>query len=140
MKTSWDVLVAKEQSKLKLYLARLSGVRESIRIALQSKETLTSQVTEHTTRLNAGVSLRIDEWELTKTFLSDLNSLISRCEEQEQSLRAEERNISKQIARTNQKVRKYEWLQTESLKKYGRKQARMESEMIDEWLTNSAAD
>lgn len=140
MKTKWDILVTKEEGRLQTDLARLADLRKAIGVTVNNKETIMSRILYYGDRLKGGSSFKVDDWQLEKRFLSDLQDIRSRCEDQERSLRSEETRLLEAISKTREEIRKFEWLSADAQKKQGRKLERVESELVDEWVINSAAE
>ena len=138
MKTKWDILVTKEEGRLQTKLARLADLRKAIGVTVNNKETIESRILYYGDRLKDGSSFRVDDWQLEKRFLSDLEDIRSRCEDQERSLRSEESRLLEAISKTREDIRKFEWLRADAQKKHSHKLERLESELVDEWVINSA--
>ena len=119
-------------------LARLADLRKAIGVTVNNKETIESRILYYGDRLNDGSSFRVDDWQLEKRFLSDLEDIRSRCEDQERSLRSEESRLLEAISKTREDIRKFEWLSADAQKKHSHKLERLESELVDEWVINSS--
>ena len=71
MKTKWDLLLSMHKSKLRLQLATLKSIRESIQTTINSHESVVSRQDYYKQQLVEANWAHVEDWELTKRFLSE---------------------------------------------------------------------
>jgi flagellar biosynthesis chaperone FliJ len=140
MKTKWDLLLSMHKSKLRLQLATLKSIRESIQTTINSHESVVSRQDYYKQQLVEANWAHLEDWELTKRFLSDLEVIRLRCSEQRNALEFQETAILKAVSSIQGDIRKFEWLREQKLKNHRMQEARQESELLEEWTISSARD
>jgi flagellar biosynthesis chaperone FliJ len=140
MKTKWDLLLSMHKSKLRLQLATLKSIRESIQTTINSHESVVSRQDYYKQQLVEANWAHLEDWELTKRFLSDLEVIRLRCSEQRNALEFQETAILKAVSIIQGDIRKFEWLREQKLKNHRMQEARQESELLEEWTISSARD
>ena len=140
MKTKWDLLLSKHKSKLRLQLTTLNSIRESIQTTINSHESVVSRQDYYKQQLAEANWAHVEDWELTKRFLSDLEVIRLRCSEQRNALEFQETAILKAVSSIQGDIRKFEWLREQKLKNHRMQEARQESELLEEWTISSARD
>lgn len=140
MKTKWDLLLSMHKSKLRLQLATLKSIRESIQTTINSHESVVSRQDYYKQQLVEANWAHVEDWELTKRFLSDLEVIRLRCSEQRNALEFQETAILKAVSIIQGDIRKFEWLREQKLKNHRMQEARQESELLEEWTISSARD
>jgi flagellar biosynthesis chaperone FliJ len=140
MKTKWDLLLSMHKSKLRLQLATLKSIRESIQTTINSHESVVSRQDYYKQQLVEANWAHVEDWELTKRFLSDLEVIRLRCSEQRNALEFQETAILKAVSSIQGDIRKFEWLREQKLKNNRMQEARQESELLEEWTISSARD
>ena len=140
MKTKWDLLLSMHKSKLRLQLTTLKSIRESIQITINSHESVVSRQDYYKQQLVEANWAHVEDWELTKRFLSDLEVIRLRCSEQRNALEFQETAILKAVSSIQGDIRKFEWLREQKLKNHRMQEARQESELLEEWTISSARD
>jgi flagellar biosynthesis chaperone FliJ len=140
MKTKWDLLLSMHKSKLRLQLATLKSIRESIQTTINSHESVVSRQDYYKQQLAEANWAHVEDWELTKRFLSDLEVIRLRCSEQRNALEFQETAILKAVSGIQGDIRKFEWLREQKLKNHRMQEARQESELLEEWTISSARD
>lgn len=140
MKTKWDLLLSMHKSKLRLQLTTLRSIRESIQTTINSHESVVSRQDYYKQRLVEANWAHVEDWELTKRFLSDLEVIRLRCSEQRNALEFQETAILKAVFSIQGDIRKFEWLREQKLKNHRMQEARQESELLEEWTISSARD
>jgi flagellar biosynthesis chaperone FliJ len=140
MKTKWDLLLSMHKSKLRLQLATLKSIRESIQTTINSHESVASRQDYYKQQLVEANWAHVEDWELTKRFLSDLEVIRLRCSEQRNALEFQETAILKAVSSIQGDIRKFEWLREQKLKNNRMQEARQESELLEEWTISSARD
>lgn len=140
MKTKWDLLLSMHKSKLRLQLTSLKSIRESIQITINSHESVVSRQDYYKQQLVEANWAHVEDWELTKRFLSDLEVIRLRCSEQRNALEFQETAILKAVFSIQGDIRKFEWLREQKLKNHRMQEARQESELLEEWTISSARD
>ena len=140
MKTKWDLLLSMHKSKLRLQLTTLQSIRESIQTTINSHESVVSRQDYYKQQLVEANWAHVEDWELTKRFLSDLEVIRLRCSEQRNALEFQETAILKAVSSIQGDIRKFEWLREQKLKNHRMQEARQESELLEEWTISSARD
>jgi flagellar biosynthesis chaperone FliJ len=140
MKTKWDLLLSMHKSKLRLQLTTLNSIRESIQTTINSHESVVSRQDYYKQQLVEANWAHVEDWELTKRFLSDLEVIRLRCSEQRNALEFQETAILKAVSSIQGDIRKFEWLREQKLKNHRMQEARQESELLEEWTISSARD
>jgi flagellar biosynthesis chaperone FliJ len=140
MKTKWDLLLSMHKSKLRLQLATLKSIRESIQTTINSHGSVVSRQDYYKQQLVEANWAHVEDWELTKRFLSDLEVIRLRCSEQRNALEFQETAILKAVSSIQGDIRKFEWLREQKLKNNRMQEARQESELLEEWTISSARD
>ncbi|MDB2557271.1 hypothetical protein N9X77_04825 [Luminiphilus sp.] len=140
MKTKWDLLLSMHKSKLRLQLTTLRSIRESIQTTIKSHESVVSRQDYYKQQLVEANWAHVEDWELTKRFLSDLEVIRLRCSEQRNALEFQETAILKAVFSIQGDIRKFEWLREQKLKNHRMQEARQESELLEEWTISSARD
>lgn len=140
MKTKWDLLLSMHKSKLRLQLTTLKSIRESIQTTINSHESVVSRQDYYKQQLVEANWAHVEDWELTKRFLSDLEVIRLRCSEQRNALEFQETAILKAVSSIQGDIRKFEWLREQKLKNHRMQEARQESELLEEWTISSARD
>lgn len=140
MKTKWDLLLSMHKSKLRLQLTTLKSIRESIQTTINSHESVVSRQDYYKQQLVEANWAHVEDWELTKRFLSDLEVIRLRCSEQRNALEFQETAILKAVSSIQGDIRKFEWLREQKLKNHRMQEARQESELLEEWTISSAGD
>ena len=140
MKTKWDLLLSMHKSKLRLQLTTLRSIRESIQTTINSHESVVSRQDYYKQQLVEANWAHVEDWELTKRFLSDLEVIRLRCSEQRNALEFQETAILKAVFSIQVDIRKFEWLREQKLKNHRMQEARQESELLEEWTISSARD
>lgn len=140
MKTKWDLLLSMHKSKLRLQLTTLRSIRESIQTTINSHESVVSRQDYYKQQLVEANWAHVEDWELTKRFLSDLEVIRLRCSEQRNALEFQETAILKAVSSIQGDIRKFEWLREQKLKNHRMQEARQESELLEEWTISSARD
>ena len=140
MKTKWDLLLSMHKSKLRLQLTTLKSIRESIQTTINSHESVVSRQDYYKQQLVEANWAHVEDWELTKRFLSDLEVIRLRCSEQRNALEFQETAILKAVFSIQGDIRKFEWLREQKLKNHRMQEARQESELLEEWTISSARD
>ncbi|MDA9919839.1 hypothetical protein N9W66_10540 [Luminiphilus sp.] len=140
MKTKWDLLLSMHKSKLRLQLTTLRSIRESIQTTINSHESVVSRQDYYKQQLVEANWAHVEDWELTKRFLSDLEVIRLRCSEQRNALEFQETAILKAVFSIQGDIRKFEWLREQKLKNHRMQEARQESELLEEWTISSARD
>ena len=140
MKTKWDLLLSMHKSKLRLQLTTLKSIRESIQSTINSHESVVSRQDYYKQQLVEANWAHVEDWELTKRFLSDLEVIRLRCSEQRNALEFQETAILKAVFSIQGDIRKFEWLREQKLKNHRMQEARQESELLEEWTISSARD
>ena len=140
MKTKWDLLLSMHKSKLRLQLTTLKSIRESIQTTINSHESVVSRQDYYKQQLVEANWAHVEDWELTKRFLSDLEVIRLRCSEQRNALEFQETAILKAVSSIQGDIRKFEWLREQKLKNYRMQEARRESELLEEWTISSVRD
>jgi flagellar biosynthesis chaperone FliJ len=140
MKTKWDLLLSMHKSKLRLQLTTLKSIRESIQTTINSHESVVSRQDYYKQQLVEANWAHVEDWELTKRFLSDLEVIRLRCSEQRNALEFQETAILKAVSSIQGDIRKFEWLREQKLKNNRMQEARQESELLEEWTISSARD
>lgn len=140
MKTKWDLLLSMHKSKLRLQLTTLRSIRESIQTTINSHESVVSRQDYYKQQLVEANWAHVEDWELTKRFLSDLEAIRLRCSEQRNALEFQETAILKAVFSIQGDIRKFEWLREQKLKNHRMQEARQESELLEEWTISSARD
>ena len=140
MKTKWDLLLTMHKSKLRLQLTTLKSIRESIQSTINSHESVVSRQDYYKQQLVEANWAHVEDWELTKRFLSDLEVIRLRCSEQRNALEFQETAILKAVFSIQGDIRKFEWLREQKLKNHRMQEARQESELLEEWTISSARD
>ena len=140
MKTKWDLLLSMHKSKLRLQLTTLKSIRESIQTTINSHESVVSRQDYYKQQLVEANWAHVEDWELTKRFLSDLEVIRLRCSEQRNALEFQETAILKTVSSIQGDIRKFEWLREQKLKNHRMQEARQESELLEEWTISSARD
>jgi flagellar biosynthesis chaperone FliJ len=140
MKTKWDLLLSMHKSKLRLQLTTLKSIRESIQITINSHESVVSRQDYYKQQLVEANWAHVEDWELTKRFLLDLEVIRLRCSEQRNALEFQETAILKAVSSIQGDIRKFEWLREQKLKNHRMQEARQESELLEEWTISSARD
>lgn len=140
MKTKWDLLLSMHKSKLRLQLTTLKSIRESIQITINSHESVVSRQDYYKQQLVEANWAHVEDWELTKRFLLDLEVIRLRCSEQRNALEFQETAILKAVFSIQGDIRKFEWLREQKLKNHRMQEARQESELLEEWTISSARD
>jgi hypothetical protein len=140
MKTKWDLLLSMHKSKLRLQLTTLKSIRESIQITINSHESVVSRQDYYKQQLVEANWAHVEDWELTKRFLLDLEVIRLRCSEHRNALEFQETAILKAVSSIQGDIRKFEWLREQKLKNNRMQEARQESELLEEWTISSARD
>ena len=140
MKTKWDLLLSMHKSKLRLQLTTLKSIRESIQSTINSHESVVSRQDYYKQQLVEANWAHVEDWELTKRFLLDLEVIRLRCSEQRNALEFQETAILKAVFSIQGDIRKFEWLREQKLKNHRMQEARQESELLEEWTISSARD
>jgi flagellar biosynthesis chaperone FliJ len=140
MKTKWDLLLSMHKSKLRLQLTTLKSIRESIQTTINSHESVVSRQDYYKQQLVEANWAHVEDWELTKRFLSDFEVIRLRCSEQRNALEFQETAILKAVSSIQGDIRKFEWLREQKLKNHRMQEARQESELLEEWTISSARD
>ena len=140
MKTKWDLLLTMHKSKLRLQLTTLKSIRESIQSTINSHESVVSRQDYYKQQLVEANWAHVEDWELTKRFLSDLEVIRLRCSEQRNALEFQETAILKAVSSIQGDIRKFEWLREQKLKNHRMQEARQESELLEEWTISSTRD
>ena len=140
MKTKWDLLLSMHKSKLRLQLTTLRSIRETIQTTINSHESVVSRQDYYKQQLVEANWAHVEDWELTKRFLSDLEVIRLRCSEQRNALEFQETAILKAVFSIQGDIRKFEWLREQKLKNHRMQEARQESELLEEWTISSTRD
>jgi|SaaInlStandDraft_1057018.scaffolds.fasta_scaffold21376_2 flagellar biosynthesis chaperone FliJ len=140
MKTKWDLLLSIHESKLQTQLASLKAIRESTKTIINSLESVVSRQEHYKQQLVEANWARVEDWELTKRFLSDLEVIRLRCSEQRKALEFQEAAILKIVSSIQDDIRKFEWLREQKLKSNRMQEARQESELLEEWTISLVKD
>ncbi|MDB2653894.1 hypothetical protein N9Y68_03135 [Luminiphilus sp.] len=140
MKTKWDLLLSMHESKLRLQLTSLKSIRESIQTTINSHESVVSRQDHYKQQLVEANWAHLEDWELTKRFLSDLEVIRLRCSEQRKALEFQEAAILQAVSNIQDDIRKFEWLREQKLKDQRMQEAQQESELLEEWMISLAKD